>query len=316
MPITTYDAARVKLEELLTEHNKALPKNIEKVNAKATMARVMKEGGTSLPGLRAFERQDFIDFGFPRALAAQAVDALRAPAKLLKPTKDGPAGAPAGSGSAIVIRSEGDAVRAMGVAALVDSYDPSNPGIVGDELNARAKSQAFLVFTDTSGSQLDRKASAERLQAIIDGVPVTDHVMVDGEPIVPFHVGERPNVFLAENPLYEGRALRQPGDVCDATNESWTGVPNDVRILLAVAVANKELRLADPEQARSVIAAARADNALQTFKGRYPRSAANLREMTPAERPTLQLSTRRQGPSGGGTPPPFVPRFISPSLAG
>lgn len=304
-----YDVARAQLTTLLNDHNKALPKGDAKISVKEIIGTLIKEGGTSINGLRSFERQDFIDFGFPRALATQAVALLQPKSKASKDPKVGSETVQHHNGPTVVtMRSEADVMRTMPPADLLAGYDPNNPGILGDELNSRSGGTAFLVYSDVTGTKLDRTASAERLQAIIDGVPVTDYVMVNNEPIMPLRVGERPNTFFAENPLYPGRPLRQPGDICDVTNESWAGVSYDVRVLLAVAVARgdqAEAKFTDPESARHVIMAAKCEDALTTFKQRYPRSASALREMTAAEKPTLQINARRSSPVGGGTTPSF-----------
>lgn len=310
-----YTQKRETLESLLKEHNKALgPKSPDKVDVKAIIATLLKEGGTSEAGLAAFERQDYIDFGFPRALAGQAVKlmgttATKEPSEGEGRSKKKTSEAP----GVMMLHTPADAARAMNVFDLMKAFDPGNPGIIGDELIERARRAArpgnaedaargrpFVFYADPTGTKLARKASAEYLQAMLDGTPVTDTIMIDGEPIEPLRVGDRPNVFFNENPLYRGRVLRMPGEVCDVTNESYEGISHEVRELLAVAVGN-ELRVNDPEVARAIITTARGPNALSTFKGRYPRAAAALRNMTPSEKPTLKLKQA----VGGGARPPF-----------
>ena len=324
MPTTNgYTEKRSALDTLLKDHNKALgAKSPDKVDIKAITARLLKEGGTSEAGLRAFTRQDYIDFGFPRAIAGQAVDLMTPKAasegspsdtrKAKKASSSGP--------GVMMLQTQADAVRAMSVFDLVKGLDVNNPGTLGEELIERARRVArpgnaddaargrpFIFYTDPTGTKVARKTSADYLQAMLDGTPVTDTVMIGGEPIEPLRVGERPNVFFAENPLFRGRPLRMPGEVCDVTNESYEGIGQDVRELLAVAsttlpgASAPELRVSDPEVARAIITSARMPGALATLKGRYPRSAAALRNMVPAERPTLQIKQA----VGGGARPPF-----------
>lgn len=305
-------AAINKLTEMLNKHNDALPKGVEKVDTKALIDRVIREGGTSLEGLRSFEKKDFIDFGFPRAIASQAAQELQPASKKedLKSSKKttkqitGRAADAATGLQRITLVSDADAVRTMTASELFDRYDASNPGLVGDEIKSRSNNQPCVVFADATGTKIHREASAQRLQDIIDGVPVSDFVTIDDEPMIPLRVGERPNTFFAENPLYPNSPLRMPGEVCHVTNESWKDVPHDVRVLLAVAVNRGELRVGEAESSRAIILAAKGDDAMTVLKQRYPRSAAALREMTPAERPTLQIR-RNHAPAGGGTRDPF-----------
>lgn len=320
-----YSEKRTALENLLKDHNKALgAKSPDKLDIKAITATLLKEGGTNEAGLKAFTRQDYIDFGFPRALASQAVQLMGegdGPVVLPEGTKK-KKGTPSSSAPGIMmLHTQADAVKAMSVFDLVKGLDVNNPGLIGEELIERARRVArpgnaddaargrpFIFFTDVTGTKVARKTSADYLQSMLDGTPVTDTVLIGGEPIEPMRVGERPNVFFAENPLYRGRALRMPGEVCDVTNESYEGIAQDVRELLAVASGGgagfntPELRISDPEVARAIIVTARQSDALATLKRRYPRSAAALRNMTPSEKPTLQLKQA----VGGGARPPFA----------
>lgn len=325
-----YTEKRTALDNLLAGHNKALgAKSPDKLDTKAITAVLLKEGGTNEAGLKAFTRQDYIDFGFPRALASQAVELMNgvtAAAPTGEASKKAKKASSSSSPGIMMLHTQADAVKAMSVFDLVKGLDINNPGLIGEELIERARRVArpgnaddaargrpFVFYTDATGTKVARKVSAEYLQAALDGTPVTDTVMIGGEPIEPMRVGERPNVFHAENPLYRGRALRMPGYVCDVTNEAY-GTPGEegsvsfeVQQLLAVAstvlpgAGSPELRISDPEVARAIIVTARTPNALSTFKGRYPKSAAALRNMTPGEKPTLQLKQV----AGGGARPPF-----------
>ena len=287
MNITTYEAAINAIQHMLDEHNKNLPKEVPAVKVQEVITAMKGGGGTTLESLRACDKDDFESFGFPRMVAKRI-------SLLFVSTAPTAAASP----PAMVVQTARDALRTESVESLLSRLDPNNPGIVGDELRSRADDRAFIVFEDLEGTKVDVKASTDYINALIRGDLPPDTVMVRGEPTYPLKVGAKPEVRRRENFLYPGRALRQPGNVCDVTNESFDGIARDVEVLLAVAVRQGELRISDPEIARGIINGSKQEGALALFKSRYPRSAAAVRRMAPNELPSLLLA-------GGGARPPF-----------
>lgn len=291
--MTTYDYDEMikALKKLLADHNAALPAAAKKVDPEAILATMLEEGWTDAEGLQSLTEADFVRFGFPVRRARQA-------AAMVNPQPSGAAAATAGtpthgspthgSPSTIVLQDEVSLLRKMSDVELIRQYNLRNPGLVGDVLNERAGGGAFLVFTDLNMTHLDAEASAKRLSAIQDGVPLSAFVMVGGVPVAPVRVGEKPEKLLEENPLYPGQPLGED-ETCLVTNESWKGVPHDVRALLNLAVADGTLRALNPEIARGVIEEAHGPEALAKFTRRYQRTAARLAQMTASERPSLKI---------------------------
>ena len=106
---------------------------------------------------------------------------------------------------------------------LVENFDPEEPDSpVATRLKSLSKREAFIVFSQ--GSTVDVEPTMKLLSEIKAGHKGRKVVDVDGTPKKVYKLGEMPEAFAEENPLYPSRPLR-PDGTCDQLNRSWAGVP-------------------------------------------------------------------------------------------
>lgn len=174
----------------------------------------------------------------------------------------------------------------MTPAQLVEHFQPEdydNP--VGRVLARKSKGEPIVVYK--TGRVVDRKATLKQLEEVIQGYPGLTEVEVDGEIRPVYRVGELPDNFADENPLYIGRPLR-PDGICDQTGRSWAGIDHSTRQLVRVAVKLGELDV-DINTAHQILDMLLKPNGTKDFRNRYRKSAVAFDKMLPAERPTLLL---------------------------
>lgn len=110
---------------------------------------------------------------------------------------------------------------------LVECFDPEevdNP--VGVRLKAMSKGEPFIVFSD--GRLVDTATTLKLLLEVKQGYSGVQTVTV-GDKVKPvYKLGELPDAYADENPLYIGRPLR-PDGTCDQTGRSWAGVDINIR---------------------------------------------------------------------------------------
>ncbi len=322
MPSTDkFETTRAAIEALLKKHNKK--KGVKQVDVDAVLGKIAEEVGTSLASLRKLARQDFIDFGCPRATADDivALAAATAPkAKAPKAKDDGSepteatqkaVAAAAGFGGPTAIRmvTGADAAMEMSVVDLVNAYDPNNPdNYIGAALRSRSGGKPFLIWSKNDGTQLDRAESAAYLQDIIDDVPVLDFVTVGGESYEPMPVGVRPNQIFDENPVYPGEILRK-GNVCGTTNANWAGIGLTERQFVRVLVNRRDFTVTTPRDVHQLVAQLKTETGLDELKGMYPAAAAAFRQMLDEERPALKVRRSRSANAPRtGSSSPFAAR--------
>lgn len=134
----------------------------------------------------------------------------------------------------------------MTLRELVEAYDPSdysNP--VGKRLSEISKNEKFIVFL--TGHTVDVETTVKLLQEVKQGYQGRDEI--DGKEV--HRIGEVPDNFVDENPLYKNRPLR-PDGTCDQTGRSWNGVPMNVRQLVRIAIETGELAVSF-EQAHNIL---------------------------------------------------------------
>jgi hypothetical protein len=106
-------------------------------------------------------------------------------------------------------------------------------------------------------------------------------------------VGELPENYADENPLYRGRPLR-PDGTCDQTNRSWEGVPLEVRQFIAFAAEYHDgidvTGKGGLDRAHQAMDMALALDALEKLRKRYPEIAIDFDEDKKLGKlPTLQI---------------------------
>lgn len=289
MSENTYEAFISMIERTLQEHNASLRNKANCLVIDRIIEDVQNAGAT-MSALAHLVESDFTALGIPVALARQFVTAAGGRAEHAAPT--------APQTIHVNLTSTADEVQRSSLKTLIDSYDPTNPGAVGERLRTWTRGQPFLLFAP-DGS-LMRDATLEYAQLVIDGAPVDDMPTVGDVTVIPRRVGEPLTApVVKENPLFPGEPLLMPAEVCRHTRSSWKGVPQAVRVLVRVAVDTGDLCLGgSTEEARRIIDEAATEGALVSFTRRWKRAAMAMAHMLEADKPTLDLNRRTEAPRG------------------
>lgn len=183
---------------------------------------------------------------------------------------------------------------------LVEAFDPEdsdNP--VGKRLSEISKDQKFLVYSDAR--IVDVESTFKILMEIKSGFPGRDDIDVNGSVKKVYRVGDLPENYADENPLYRDRPLR-PDGTCDQLGRSWEGVDLAVRQLIRVAMDMGELNVTH-ETAHDILDAVLEPDAFKKLQKRYRKAAVQFAELAQTgDLPTLKI------PLGGacaGSPGPF-----------
>lgn len=160
---------------------------------------------------------------------------------------------------------------------LVAAYDPDDPdNAVGKRLTEMSKGQPFLVFS--SGRTVAVDVSLTLLNELRQGYPARASITV-GEDIKPIYkVGEAPDNFADENPLYKNRPLR-PDGTCDQTGRSWEGVPKRIRQLVRLALDLGEEQITKSGDASDILDRVMDQDAWKKLRQRYHRAAMRFDEL-------------------------------------
>ena len=148
-----------------------------------------------------------------------------------------------------------------------DPADYDSP--VGERLRKASKGQSFIVYS--SGRSVDIEATKKLLRELKDGYPARDHY--NSKAV--YAVGNLPDNYAEENPLYINRPLR-PDGTCDQLNRSWEGVNKSIRQFIRVALNENELNVTSEggrDRAHDILDKALAENAMQKLRERYPMAA-------------------------------------------
>lgn len=165
-------------------------------------------------------------------------------------------------------------VNNMSLRQLIESLDPEDlDSKVAKRLENISKGQAFLVYT--TGKNIDADVSAKLLSEIKQGYPERKTFTVNGLPKPVHRLGDVPDNFADENPLYPGRMLR-PDGTCDQTGRSWAGVPLEVKQLLNLALRDIDLTF---ETAHNLIDLAIGADPFQRIGNRYQSAFLRFEEM-------------------------------------
>lgn len=176
------------------------------------------------------------------------------------------------------IRRPVSAIRAdrMTPEELVQSFDPediSSP--VAERLKKLSRNLAFVVYK--TGREVDVERTIILLKEIKGGYDARK--TFEGKRV--YRIGELPDNYAEENPLYPGRPLRPDGS-CDQLNRSWQGVPKIVRQFVRFALDYKNgIDVTSPggrDRAHNVLDMALAADALEKFRTRYPEIAVEFDE--------------------------------------
>lgn len=175
----------------------------------------------------------------------------------------------------------------MSVSELVQSLDPEEPDSpVAQRLNGWAKGKNFIVYK--SGREIDVDETVKQITALKAGHPPVEITIVNSSPKKVYCLGELPDNYADENPLYPGRPLR-PDGTCDQSLRSWDGIPLNVRQFVRVALNTGNIKISKIDDVHQVLDIVLSSN-INNLKTRYPAAAIKFEQLEKVNQlPNLQI---------------------------
>lgn len=286
----SYDQKVQSAREVIETHNGNVPDKSQ-VDFDKFLSELQSAGGTTENALAVCSWEDLEKTGLPRLLARQISREFRSSGD----KNDGK--------SRYVSAKKAEQLT---VKELVERYDPSDvDNAVGKRLKSLSKGKECIVLKDDNNVNVEK--SVELIQSIRDGYESIDKIVIDGIPKKVYKIGERPDIYTDENPIYPGRTLRI-NQMCDQTSRSWEGVPITVRQLLHIAVSKtKELKINSLDNAHSAIDRALQEDAEGNIRRRYPNASIEFdmlkeQDNLPSLKVLLDSSTKGKNSSTGDNP--------------
>lgn len=185
----------------------------------------------------------------------------------------------------------------MTLRELVECFDPEEFGSpVALRLKAYTKDQPFIVFAE--GRMVDVETTFKLVSEIKSGWEGPKTVEVKGVIKPVYRIGELPDNYADENPIYVGRPLR-PDGTCDQTGRSWAGVELKVRQFVRLAL-EKGFIKANIDNAHDVLDRALQPDALPKLRQRYRDISILFDELEKTGKlPRLQIALKSQKNMGG-----------------
>lgn len=295
---TKLDAVRTLLEQ----HNEVVGKDKPGfIPIDPFLDAIKSAGGTSDELLKKFSHEDILDCmpgeSKPKILAKVIAGIFRGADENTTTVVNKPANVSAKKAEKLTL------------AECVEVFDPEEPeSPVGKRLAAIAGKKPFIVFT--TGRFVDVKTTTKLLLQIKQNYPAQATVNVDGEIKQVYSLGELPDAYVDENPLYVGRPLLPDGS-CDQTGRSWEGVSKEVRQLVRIALDMGLFSVSTDnglEMAHSVMNKAVAVDARKNMRALWPKAAVRYDELEKLGKlPTLLVklnggTTASGRPFDGGEP--------------
>jgi hypothetical protein len=156
----------------------------------------------------------------------------------------------------------------MSPRELIEAFDPEEPDSpVGNRLSSISKKHPFLIYS--KGRIVDVDASLALLMEVKQGFP--PRKTYEGKRV--YNVGQLPESYAEENPLYPGRPLRPDGS-CDQLNRSWAGVCTEIRQFVRVMIECGEFRISSREDGHYILDIITTEqDPLNLLKERYQEAA-------------------------------------------
>ena len=253
----SYDQKIASARKVIDEHNSNADTTID---FDSFHKKLKDLGGSSEEALKAASWDDLQDCGIPKIMARRLTFLFR---------QDGD-----GTKTKSTYISE-KKVAGLSNKELVERYNPKdvkNP--VGKRLKDLSDGKKFVVFSDDNRVIVDE--TVKLLEDTIDGLPEITTAFVNGRPLLAYSIGERPDFYVEENPIYHGRPLRS-NEMCDQTGRSWSGVTTEVRQFLWMAVDCGELEISSVADAHDILDKVLSkDCSLDSLRSRYPRTSVNF----------------------------------------
>lgn len=170
----------------------------------------------------------------------------------------------------------GKKVEKMTLEELLRAFDPedhTNP--VGVRLRQISKGEKFIVYSD--GRVVHVESTLKLILEIKGGYNGRDDVNVNGVIKKVYRIGELPENYADENPLYKDRPLR-PDGTCDQTGRSWEGVDLSIRQLVRLAMNEGELKVSH-ETAHNILDIAMEADGFKKLRSRYRKASIKFDEL-------------------------------------
>jgi hypothetical protein len=183
-------------------------------------------------------------------------------------------------------------VATMSPRELVEAFDPTDSDSpVAKRLRELSKGEKFVVYS--AGRTVDVGTTLKLLDEVRQGFKGRSSIIVGGEVKAVFDIGDLPDAFVDENPLYPGRPLR-PDGTCDQTGRSWDGIPLKIRQLVWVAVDLGLLKVSI-ETAHNTLDLALNPGGFELLQARYQQAAVKLGELEKiGNPPSLRISLQKR----------------------
>jgi len=262
------------VQTLLNEHNEAIaPGKTDEpgqVDPQKVINCLKAAGGTTAERLKAFKYEDILqclpetDGVKPIALAKDIAKVFRGNTEISEDTKR-----PVSSKKA----------SRMTPKELLENFDPDEPrSPIGKRLTDISRGEPFIIYKDETTRFVDVETSVQLLNEVKRGLQGVTTFKVGEEIKKVYCVGEIPQNFTDENPIYPGRPLRLAG-TCDQTNRSWEGVPTNVRQMVRLVVENEDIDL-DIDKANDLIDKAVGTGAFERLRDRYRKATLRFDELS------------------------------------
>ncbi len=284
------------VQALLREHNDAVGGEGKPgfVNPEAFISCVKAQGGTKEEYLKALKYEDI----------EQCLPAIQTPNGTIKATLLAKEIAKVFRGKEDTASTTTEEKRPVGnkkadrmtPRELVEAFDPEDfDSTVANRLKSMSQGKPFLVFKE--GRLLDVEVTVKLLLEVKQGYPGRDVVDANGKiGVKVYKIGELPDNYADENPVFEDRPLRPDGTCCQ-TNRSWEGVSHSVRQFVRLIV-NEGLVEANFNGAQAALDLAIQPDAMKKLRERYRKVAVEFDELEKTNNlPKLKvpLSSTKQG---------------------
>lgn len=219
----TYESKIEAVRTIITQHNTHCDET-SKIDVEAFVKRLKASGGTTNDALKLSSWEDIESLQIPRLLARQIATVFRQEEKTEKAK-------PISEKKAALLNPR----------ELLEHFD-SKQGVdtpVGAQLEKLSKGKPFLVYKEDG--TLNVTASLECLEDIRNNYEPRTVYIQDGVPTRVCVVGQQLETTVSENPLFPGNPLRGSDDMCHKTHRKWKGIPHKARVILNLAVSNREL---------------------------------------------------------------------------
>ena len=271
-------------QAVIAEHNSAVGSAPIKVNAEQFVTCLKAMGATTEDHLKSLSYEDILEClpSFegvkPKLLAKDIAKVFRGKEEVSSLSTTPADKKPVSPKSA----------SRMSLRELVQAFDPENSeNSVGKQLEIIAKGQPFIVYS--SGRIVDVESTMKLLAEIKQGFKGRTDFNVNGVPVPVYQIGDVPDNFADENPLWANRPLR-PDGTCDQLGRSWEGVELPVKQLIRLAVDLGEIEV-NINNAHDVLDMALSPDASKKISTRYRKAYLKYTELSKLGKlPTLKLT--------------------------